>query len=60
MILQSILVLTMFISYCWHCVSIIFQPVQAIAIFQSAITIEKHSSSFSHITTSAPLLLANL
>jgi hypothetical protein len=58
--LQSILVLTMLISYCWHCVSIVLQHVQAIAIFQSSLTIGKHSSSFPHITTSAPLLLANL
>ncbi len=58
--LQSILVLTMLISYCWHCVSIVLHRVQAIATFQSALTIKKHSSSFPHIATSAPLLLANL
>jgi hypothetical protein len=57
--LQSILVLTTIISYCWHCVSIVLQCVQAIAIFQSALTIEKHYSSFPHITASE-LLLANL
>jgi hypothetical protein len=56
---QSILVFTMLISYCWHCVSIALLHVQAIVIFQSALTIEKHSSSFPHITTSAPLLLAS-
>jgi hypothetical protein len=50
----------MLVSYYRHCVSIILQRAQAIAILQRAITLCQGFSSLSHIIANAPSLLADL